>query len=329
MSRVSYFQRFSQPENHATNNTLLVLRYFYQSSPSKVRQVLTSLLNTELSIGLTFEQQVRGKASVPDALISQEPLRIYVETKRGGELDADQIRRHLIGIETGSKNFTVLIGLTTEPISDSDRKNLEDEARYRNIAFAGVTFTQVVDALRGVCGDFEQELLSIVEDYESYLAEENLLEERNHRLVIFPCGQTVADNRRLNLYYEKADKPCKRNRFIGVYHNKAVIFVGRVEAIAKASWPYEFDAEFGTLTDDHKRRIEDAFKSTPYETLKTMPQRFYLVDSFEPTNATKITPGGIQGFRYLNLSKLVSSYDPRKDYATAQLAELLKGSAWE
>ena len=42
MSRVSHFQRFSQPENHATNDTLLLLRYFYQSSPFKIQSVLTS-----------------------------------------------------------------------------------------------------------------------------------------------------------------------------------------------------------------------------------------------------------------------------------------------
>src|ERR1035441_8893207 len=117
MSRVSHFQRFSQPENHATNNTLLLLRYFYQSSPFKIQKVLTSLLETELSIGLTFEQHIRGDASVPDALIKQEPLRIFIETKRGGDLDSDQIRRHFKSIvkrEAGTSRVegAILIGLT-------------------------------------------------------------------------------------------------------------------------------------------------------------------------------------------------------------------------
>jgi hypothetical protein len=98
LSRVSHFQRFSQPENHATNNTLLLLRYFYQSSPFKIQSLLTSLLETDLSIGLTFEQQIKGDASVPDALITQEPMRIFIETKRGGDLDSDQIRRHFKSI---------------------------------------------------------------------------------------------------------------------------------------------------------------------------------------------------------------------------------------
>jgi hypothetical protein len=83
MSQISYFQRFSQPENHATNNTLLVFRYFYQSSPFKIQRALTELVENDLSIGLLFQQQVRGDLSVPDALITQQPLHIYVETKRG------------------------------------------------------------------------------------------------------------------------------------------------------------------------------------------------------------------------------------------------------
>jgi hypothetical protein len=52
MSRVSYFQRFSQRENHATNNTLLMLRQFYESSPFKIERVLNSLTDEDLPIGL-------------------------------------------------------------------------------------------------------------------------------------------------------------------------------------------------------------------------------------------------------------------------------------
>jgi hypothetical protein len=122
LSRVSHFHRFSQPENHATNNTLLVLRYFYQSSPFKVQRVLTSLLDTDLSIGLSFEQQVRGDASVPDALIMQEPIRIFIETKRHGTVDSVQIRRHFESIAqhpggTRRGEGTVLIVRTKEPIA--------------------------------------------------------------------------------------------------------------------------------------------------------------------------------------------------------------------
>jgi hypothetical protein len=337
MSRVSHFQRFSQRENHATNNTLLLLRYFYQSSPSKLQNVLTSLLDTELSIGLDFQQQIRGDGCIPDALITQEPLRIFVETKRGGELDSGQMSRHLKSIagEQGTyrADSSILIGLTKEPISERARKALAAEATGLGITFAAVTFTQVVDALRGQCANFESELLSMIEDYEDYLAEEGLTEEQNQWLVVFPCGTSISENARLGLYYEPSARPCKRNcRFIGVYNRLAVRYVGSVEAIAVASYQsgqVSLAEEAGKLTDDHRRRIDRAVQETKYYDLKANPHRFYLVDSFVETEAKKTSPRGIWGNRYLDLSKMIPSYNPRQKYTTEQLAEALKAATWE
>lgn len=334
MSRVSHFQRFSQPENHATNNTLLLLRYFYQSSPFKIQSVLTSLLEIDLSIGLAFEQQIRGDASIPDALITQEQMRIYIETKRGGVLDPDQIRRHLKSIarkgEAARGDGTILIGLTKEPIADSERRALAAEAAAKGTAFAAVTFSQVSEALRAQCADFERELLSIVEDYDNYLAEEGLLEERNQWLVVFPCGTSIAENARFDLYYESSSRPCKRNyRFIGVYNMKAVAYVGTVEAIAVATFldgKISFTEEAGHLTDKHRERISRAIEQTPYYDLKASPHRFYLVDSFAPTDSRKTSPQGIWGLRYLDLSKIVKDYNARREYTTAELAAALKGT---
>lgn len=57
MSRVSYFQRFSQAENHATNNTLLMLRHIYATGPARLEHVLSDLLEDQtLEIGVTFNR---------------------------------------------------------------------------------------------------------------------------------------------------------------------------------------------------------------------------------------------------------------------------------
>lgn len=340
MSRVSYFQRFSQPENHATNNTLLLLRYFYQKSPFKVQNVLNSLLNEELSIGLTFEQQVKSKGghSVPDALIKQEPMRIYIETKRGGELDADQLRRHLDSIvvsknETGSGVGNVLLGLTKDPIGDSDRKSLTEKAASHGITFAAATFSQIAEAFREQCADFDQELLSIVEDYREFLTAETLLEVGNRWLVVFPCGVSIAENKRFDLYYEPPSRPCKRSyRFIGVYDQKSVRYVGTVEAITVVSHSKgktTFSGEAGNLTETHRKRIMNALEETSYYDLRSNPHRFYLVDSFIPTDARKTSSGGIWGMRYLDLPKMIPGYNPRKKYSSTELAEQLKQATWE
>ncbi len=318
MSRVSHFQRFSQPENHATNNTLLVLRHVYQTSPYKIQRVLNSLLEADLSIGLAFEQQIKGRSSVPDALITQAAMRIFVETKRGGEIDEDQIMRHFETIKpenatAGAGDY--LIALTKE-----------------HITFTAVTFSQVVEALSAQCAEFETDLLAIVEDYESYLAEQGLLESRNRWLVVFPCGTSIAENAKFGVYYEPASRPCKRNsRYIGVYHQKAGAYVGTVEAIAVVSYiegAYIFAPEAGRLTAAQEARIKETIEATSYYDLKDSPTRFYVVDEFAPTDARKVSAGGIMGLRYLDLSVIVTAYQPRKDYASAELADALKQTTW-
>lgn len=329
MSRVSHFQRFSQPENHATNNTLLVLRHLYQASPYKIQRLLTSLVETDLSVGLAFDQQIKGKKSVPDAAITQAALRIFIETKRGGDIDKDQIRRHFESITpesgtAGSGDF--LIALTKEPLADAERKALTVEGGARQISFTAVTFSQIVEALRAQCAEFETDLLSIVEDYDSYLADEGLIESRNQWLVVFPCGTSIAENAKFGIYYEPSSRPCKRNyRFIGIYKQKTVAYVGVVEAIAVVTYAdgaYVFVPEAGKLTAAHERRIKDTIEATPYYDLKDNDTRFYLVDQFVPTDARKTSSGGIMGLRYLDLAALIPAYEPRKDYTSAELAAI-------
>jgi hypothetical protein len=81
--------------------------------------VVDRILETTPTIGLIFDQQVKGSHSVPDALISQKPLRMFIETKLGDGLWRDQIERHIASItgnpaEQGGETY--LIGLTKTPI---------------------------------------------------------------------------------------------------------------------------------------------------------------------------------------------------------------------
>jgi hypothetical protein len=330
MSRVSFFQRFSQRENHATNNTLLVLRHFYQSSPHKIQRALSALVGKKVSIGLTFDQQVSGKRSVPDALVRQESLRIFFETKRGESLDFDQLARHVesIAARTPGASDDILIGLTKEPVSERDKEKFRSRAASRKVLFVAATFSQILDALRFECADFERDLLDILDDYERYLAEEGLLEEGNKWLAVFPCGISFGDNKRFNLYYEPPSRPCKRNHFIGIYTQKRVSLVGSVEAIAVCAYKHRSlrpTIEAGTFTGDHRDRLRRVIEATEYFDLKSEPHRFYLVDAFVETDFQKVSPGGLLQLRYLDLSEAVSGFNPRHNYSTAELAELVRG----
>jgi hypothetical protein len=221
----------------------------------------------------------------------------------------------LSGARSDLDSLTVLLGLTKDPIGDSIRNELTKKAATRGIRFATATFSQIAEELRGQCADFDQELLSIVGDYEEFIETETLLEVGNRWLVVFPCGVSIAENKRFDLYYEPPSRPCKHSyRFIGVYDQKSVRYVGAVEAIATVTFTNgkaSFVVEAGHLTDAHRTRILGAVEETPYYNLKGNPHRYYLVDSFVPTDARKISAGGIWGMRYLDLTKIISGYNSR------------------
>lgn len=336
MSYVSYFQHFSQAENHATNNTLLILRYFYQSSPLKLQNVLTSLTDTELAIGVTFDQQIKGSDSVPDALISQESLNIYIETKRGGELDKDQIERHLTTIANKPPQATkpILLGLTKEPISPEQRAGFIKRADEEKIGFASVTFSEVVEALRAQCEPYEPVLNDIIDDYEKFLASENLLETRNTKMAVFPCGTSFGDNKRYGLYYEPTSRRLKTNKIFGIYRNKKVELVGTIQAVANCTYvngDVQVDSEgtSGNLTDEQRRRVKEVIENTGYYDLNA-EHRFYLVDSFAETNLLKASPGGLMGLRYLDIGTVIGAdFDAHRNYTTSEIAALLTGKTFD
>ena len=80
--QIHYFQRYYAKENVETANTMLMLSRLYQYNADKFFSMLTNLILGEgESPEITFDLQVIGDQSVPDAVISQKSFKIVVETK--------------------------------------------------------------------------------------------------------------------------------------------------------------------------------------------------------------------------------------------------------
>ena len=67
MSGIHHFQRYSSPENVATNNTLQLFSRIYGYSPLKAQELLNDLLQEDeiVKIGLDIYQQKRGETADP------------------------------------------------------------------------------------------------------------------------------------------------------------------------------------------------------------------------------------------------------------------------
>jgi len=100
MSRVHYFQRYSQKENVVTNNTLLLFSRLYNHSPTRFEDFLNALSgdgNLTFDVGMQFAQQEGNtkRNSVPDGLITQKSIKVVIETKLHGNYGLSQLSNHL------------------------------------------------------------------------------------------------------------------------------------------------------------------------------------------------------------------------------------------
>ncbi|MEI6490090.1 MAG: hypothetical protein WCP52_14055, partial [Bacteroidota bacterium] len=149
MSSIHYFQRYSQPENVATNNTLLLLSRLYQDSPNKFKGFLNDLLDdNDLEAGIQFNQQQKGKGSVPDGNLSQVSFKVVVETKLHKHFSLQQLTEHLNSF--GTEQHQVLLSLSPKLPDNSLKLQIESAVSSFNsqnktaIKYLPTTFQEIV-----------------------------------------------------------------------------------------------------------------------------------------------------------------------------------------
>jgi hypothetical protein len=314
MSSISYFQKFSQPENHVTNNTLLVLRHVYRNSQAKFEALFHALVSDEnlsIPIGLSFNQQIRELHSVPDAYISQQPFNLYIEAKLDDRLDENQIDRHLKSAKNKAypNGSVFLLGLTKERLPEVVDKKFRDMAVRFGVFFVGITYTQLADELIKLCTDFEANLREIIDDYSEFLSSQGLLINPSSRMAVFPCSTSRDQNVKFGIYYLPATRSdifsCS---IIGLYKNKQISHIGRIRAYglwSYSSGKFEYSKEQGVLTDDDLEKVDRLIAASPYYDLRSVDHRFYMVDKFEEVNFLKKSSGGMRGRRYFDLKSYI------------------------
>lgn len=313
MTDISFFQRYSGPENHGTNNTMLMLRYVYQHSPIRFERLMASIVGSENApvIGPRFAQQERIGTAIPDAVIEQEAFRVYVEAKpKGVPIDPRQIANHVEQI--GAKHpggSAVLIGLTRDPWAGAEE--LAGSAEQQGVRLLSLTYGELLSEVEAACAD-DEGLDAIVQDYRAFLASQELLQTRDWTMVAFPCGDTAADNVETGVYYHPASKNRRQELadIVGIYRRKCITHVGRIACVARCRTErgdlVVEETELRELTDERKRAIQEAIRlgKPLYGDFAEEPHRFYVVERFVEANYRKSTKGGMAGHRYFDLREI-------------------------
>ena len=339
--QIHYFQRYYAKENVETANTMLMLSRLYQYSADKFFSMLTNLILGEgESPEITFDLQVMGDQSVPDAVISQKSFKIVVETKPHNQFDKKQLMNHLS--QFGTENMKVLMTLDPRLMNDKLKDELEhDLKQYNNenrirlvspIKHVNLTFEQLVEAMEESIDERDTEVAAVLEDFRKYCFEEKLIPDGYKYMRAVVAGTTFDDNMELNLFYDQESRKSSDHGYIGLYKNKSVRAIGKLKKTiiaVETDGKMSYKAEKGEdPTQKEIDRINEAVRRADgygYN-LHTVSHRYFVVDKFYPIDFRKSSKNPIQKSKFFNLAEMFHYKTMPK---TDKIASDLNGRSWE
>nr|WP_315245530.1 hypothetical protein [uncultured Flavobacterium sp.] len=315
MSKVHYFQRYHQKENVVTNNTLLLFSRLYNYSPNKFKQFIDALTDIEINVGVDFSQQNKSKSSVPDGVISQNSFKIVIETKLWDNFSNHQLNNHLE--EFGNEQNQILLALAPQFINDEQNEVLITEISdynskfKKNIKFVNTTFYKIIETYKEVIFDYDVELKDIIDDFEDFCSSFGLLPKTSPRMLVIACGWTLKHNFQRSVYYDPDDRGYSRCTHLGIYKDKRVQGIGRIENIITAH--IENDSLVVTnstneiATEEQKQNILDIIQDAKDDLGWNIStgHKFFCVDKFYLTEFRKNTPNGLFGRRYFYINDYI------------------------
>jgi hypothetical protein len=282
-----------------------------ESSRTKFEEFITHLAdNADLEFSpqwLRIGQQQTTGGSIVDGYIAQDSFKIAVETKLTPQFSVGQLERHL-AIFSPTDNRLLLLLAPTLPFETEELKKFRDLAQQKRVSFLVTTFERIIEVMRAVLLPYDEEMKSLVDDFEAFCDESELLP--NDRFMMFtpPCRFSYRDNELLRLYYCPSDRPHRRAQFLGIYADRIIRAIGKIAKVAVC----EIDLAASDVTVLNNVPLADTEKSRVIEAARlaqtrewhiTTGHRFYLCDEWQTTNYCKASPYGIQGARMLDLRK--------------------------
>jgi hypothetical protein len=160
MSKVFYFARYSQRENFATNNTLLLMYRLYEQSRRQYQVFLANLLDEKADaeiqeIGFQMHQQELTPTSVLDGYLRQAEVRIGIEAKApGAPFIISQLINHLDKFPDGGTGYLLLLRPNKEELTHKQLENLNSKAKKKGVVVSSITFQQIINSFAAYPVDY-------------------------------------------------------------------------------------------------------------------------------------------------------------------------------
>lgn len=326
--KICLFPTFSQKENQTTNHCLLILKMIYEENPKFLSEILSVLLGESFSgrVGVEFMQQKRGKKTVPDGEISQEPFSIFIETKLGNNFGEAQLLGHLETLkDKQGQRILLALGNFEQDIPDHHNfQEVESSAKSYGISFVAISFEQLLQAIQLPL--LSKNLADAVSDLGEYLDENALLPSWKYRLDVVSCRisfDSVIQHKVYTCPAQGGQYNHRRSLYFGTYRNKCVEKIAAIEAVVdleseedtKLVWRNngKSEVELIKIATERRQKIGESF----------YPARVFILGDLFPTNFSKASSGGMQGSKqYFDIGKL--QVENAEDLATK-----LRDKTWE
>lgn len=339
--QIHYFQRYHSKENVDTSNTMLMLSRLYNYNADKFFSMLNTLiLQEDESPEISFDLQVAGDESVPDAIISQKSFKIVVETKLYNQFGKQQLMNHLK--QFGSEDIKVLLTIDPKPMKADLFDEMASEIKKYNadnvnrlihpIKHVNLTFEQLVEAMEDIIDDRDTEIISVLDDFKKYCFDEKLIPDSYKWMRAIVAGTTFNDNMELNLFYDQESRKFSEHGYVGLYKDKSIRAIGKLKKTIIAveeNQKMKYRTESGeSATPDDIKRIEEAIRrATDYGyNLRTISHRYFMVEKFYPIDFRKSSKNPIQKSKFFNLAEMFG-YMTMPD--TETISKDLDGRTWE
>jgi hypothetical protein len=264
----------------------------------------------ELSVGLSFQQQTKSGKSIPDGSISQSSFKLVIETKLHDKFPIEQLKGHLDSFENEQQKL--LLGISPEKMNhviEADfRTHLLSETNLKNLEFCTTTFAEIVGNFKSVISEYDHDLNALIDDYESYCFNENLITNINNRMMAIVSGTSFPENVEYGIYYCPEERNFSPFSLLGLYKDKAVRAIGKVSNHVKAEFQ---DGELQVsyykepITDKQRAALigmMTAPKGNPTWDV-TVNSQFFIVEKFHDTIFQKTTRYGLQGKKAFDLTE--------------------------
>lgn len=181
-------------------------------------------------------------------------------------------------------------------------------------------------------------MLDVLNDYEDYCNENKLIPDGWKYLKVKATGDTITFNSLNNIYYDTEKHYYWGYKYLGLYNNKSVKFIGEIKTVVSAIpkdeklEEFDFKIELNDLKLEDKDILEKVklaiIDSKKYyaDALIKNKHRFFFVEKFHDTDFQKTSLRGLWGDRVFDLCEVlgVNALPDIKE-----ISEILKSKTWE